>query len=153
MTVDFNKAAYKAFKLNFQNIRMVPCFFHLFQRLYLKLPQLKDKNKTIKNKSKDLICNLKLLCFIDNNKIDTFFEKIEINLKKINPKFFRYFKKNYLINLPFSDKEWNYDTLYNNDNNKDLYFSQIIFVKVLIVYLIYILFRIGNHFIPLENVF
>ena len=44
MTVDFNKAAYKAFKLNFQNT----CFFHLFQRLNLKFPQLKDKNKTFK---------------------------------------------------------------------------------------------------------
>ena len=44
MTVDFNKAAFKAFKLNFNNIRFVP-FFSFFQRIYLKLPQLKDKKK------------------------------------------------------------------------------------------------------------
>ena len=30
MTTDFNKAAYKAFKLNFSTIRMVPCLFHFF---------------------------------------------------------------------------------------------------------------------------
>ena len=122
MTTDFNKAAYKAFKLNFSAIRMVPCFFHFFQRIYLKLPQLKDKNKNIKNLAKNLTINLKLLCFIDNNKIDTFFDKIEKKFRNVNKKFFDYFKKNYLINLPFSDRSWNYYTLYNNDDNKELYF-------------------------------
>ena len=48
MTVDFCKSVYKTIKSNYKNIKMVPCFFHLIQRIILHLPQLKDKNKTIK---------------------------------------------------------------------------------------------------------
>ena len=48
--------------------------------MHLKLPQLKCKNNSIKNKTKNLIYIIKLLCFIDNNKKDTLYEKIENKL-------------------------------------------------------------------------
>ena len=75
MIVDFCKTAYKAFKTNYKNIRMFACFFHLMQRLTLHLPQLKDKNKTIKKKAKNLLAKMKLLFFINHTNIDEFFEK------------------------------------------------------------------------------
>ena len=54
MTLDFCKATYKAFKELFPHIQLVPCFFHLIQRLNLHLPQLKNKNKSIKNNAKNI---------------------------------------------------------------------------------------------------
>jgi hypothetical protein len=34
---------------------MVPCFFHLLQRLILHLPQYKGQKSTIKNNAKNII--------------------------------------------------------------------------------------------------
>ena len=48
MTVDFCKAAYITFKNTYKDIIMVPCFFHLLQRLILHLPQYKDQNVQLK---------------------------------------------------------------------------------------------------------
>ena len=65
---------------------------------------------------------MKLLCFIDQTKIDEFFEKIKNKYIETNPSFFKYFKTNYLTNSQFNDKSWNYYTFYINDKNHDRYF-------------------------------
>ena len=47
------------------------------QRLTFCLPQLKDRNKTIKKITQNILGNMKLLCFIDYNNNDEFFEIIK----------------------------------------------------------------------------
>ena len=54
LTEESCKTGYKAFKLNFVNIKMIPSFLHFFQNIYVKLPLLKDKNKNIKNTAKKI---------------------------------------------------------------------------------------------------
>ena len=112
MTVDFCKAAYITFKNTYKDIIMVPCFFHLLQRLILHLPQYKDQKSTIKNNAKNIIINMKILCFVDSTKIEELFIKIKNKYSHINKNFFDYFEKNYLIKKPFNDKNWNYSNFY-----------------------------------------
>ena len=122
MTVDFCKAAYIAFKNIYKDIIMVPCFFHLIQRLILHLPQYKDSKLTIKNNAKNILINIKILCFVDNTKIDELFEKIKDKYYHINKNFFDYFIKTFLKNSPFNDRNWNYSNFYKKIDNKDLFF-------------------------------
>ena len=69
MIIDFNKTAYKVFKFLIKEIILVIYFFHLFQNLLLHLPEYKEKNnKIIKKNEKNIILNMKVLCFKD--KID-----------------------------------------------------------------------------------
>ena len=47
---------------------------------------------------------MKVLCFIDKDKINSFFAKIKSKYENVNTKFFSYFNKTYLLNAPFNDK-------------------------------------------------
>ena len=51
------------------------------QNLNLHLSQLKSKTKNIKNNAKNLMANMKLLCFIDDIKKDELFNISKIFLK------------------------------------------------------------------------
>lgn len=54
----------------------------MMQRIYIYLPELKNKSNPNYIIAKDLIANIKLLCFINNDEIDNFFCKIKKNIKK-----------------------------------------------------------------------
>ena len=41
------------------------------------IPELRNKNKKIKNLGKDLLSNIKLLCFVNKNNIISFYAKNE----------------------------------------------------------------------------
>ena len=76
ITIDFSVAEYYGFKKVFKDIIIIPCFFHFCQNIVSNLPDLKNKNNTIKNYAKDLLTNLKLLCFIERKKVKNFYEEI-----------------------------------------------------------------------------
>ena len=86
MTSDFFKGSYKAFKSIYENIRKV-LFFAFDAEFDLHLPQLKSKAKSIRNNAKNLISNMKLLCFVDDIKIDKLFNKIK---EKYDNSYFSY---------------------------------------------------------------
>ena len=94
ITLDFGKAGYLAFKNIFPKTRIFPCYFHLILRLIIHIKNLRSDNKVIKRASKNLLFNMKILLFIDHDKIDEFFELIKIKYYDSNKKFFDYFEKN-----------------------------------------------------------
>ena len=82
MTLDFGRGPYTAIKTFFPECRIYPCFYHMMQRLLKNLPEINNKNIKIKLEAKNLLANMKLLCFINNEKIDDFYLMIKKNIKK-----------------------------------------------------------------------
>ena len=60
------------------------------------IPELRNKNKKIKNLAKDLLSNIKLLCFVNKNNIIPFFQKIKDKYEDDFPYFFKKFEKIYI---------------------------------------------------------
>ena len=58
---------YIAIKNVFPNARIFPCYFHLIRRLIIHLKSLRSNNSVIKRTAKNLLFNMKLLLFIDND--------------------------------------------------------------------------------------
>ena len=96
ITIDFNKACFKAIFKLFKNINIIPCYFHLMKNCYKKLPKLKRKNPNQKL-ALDLISNIKILCFIKKDEVKEFFNKIKAKYNKKFNNFLKYFEKNYII--------------------------------------------------------
>ena len=94
ITLDFRKVGYLAFKNIFPKTRIFPCYFHLIRRLIIHIKNLRSDNKVIKRASKNLLFYMKILLFIDHDKIDEFFELIKIKYYDSNKKFFDYYEKN-----------------------------------------------------------
>ena len=65
---------------------------------------------------------MKLLCFINQNNIKTFFNKIINKFSDDFPNFFDKFGKIYFKTKPYNELYWNYSTSINNNLNKDLLF-------------------------------
>ena len=72
----------------------------------------------------DLLANIKLLCFINNNEIDFFYDKIYRKYNKYFPKFFKYFNNTYLDKSLFSDRNWDYYNISSLFYNNDLLFNK-----------------------------
>ena len=123
ITIDFCKANYIAIKKIFPNTRIFPCYFHLIRRLIIHLKTLRSNNSVIKTTAKNLLFNMKLLLFIDNENIDEFFEMIKDKYYDSNKSFIDYFEKNYMINSPYNDRQWNYFNYLRNDYNNDYFFT------------------------------
>ena len=122
ITIDFSVAEYYGFKKVFKDIIIIPCFFHFCQNIVRHLPELKNKNNTIKNYAKDSFTNLKLLCFIEKEKVKNFYEEILYKFRSKFPKFFKYFEKYYFKKKSFNELCWNYNGPKNSDINKDIFF-------------------------------
>ena len=88
----------KATQKIFQNTRIFPCYFHLVRRISIHIKNLKSKKNVIKRKAKNLLLNMKILFFIDDDKIDSFFSLIKKNFYNSNKNFFKYFENNYMKN-------------------------------------------------------
>ena len=121
-TVDFGRAGYTAIKNIFPNTRIFPCYFHLIRRLIIHLKDLKSNNKVIKRNAKNLLFNMKLLLFIEDDKIDEFIELIKDKYYSAYKKFIDYFEKTYMINKPFKDRQWNYYNYISNEDDTRNYF-------------------------------
>ena len=74
ITMDFCRGPYSAIKNFFPNSRIYPCLFHFMQRVILHLPELKSKDIILKIEERDLLSNIRLICFINNETLDIFYE-------------------------------------------------------------------------------
>ena len=70
----------------------------------------------------DLLCNIRLLSFIDIDIIDKFIDTLQNKYNKNFFKFFKYFKKNFVERKPFCDMDWNYNKIIINNDNEQIYF-------------------------------
>ena len=93
--------------------------------------------------------NPRNIIFIPLRKVNKIKEKYDNSFHD----FLDYFNKTDILHEPYNDKSLNYASFYKRFSDKDLFFSQIIYVKVQIGYLICILFLIEKHFIHLKNVY
>mgnify|MGYP002624394402 CR=1 FL=1 len=123
ITLDFSKAEYYAFKIVYKDIIIIPCFYHYCKNIIRNLPELKSKTKTIKKQAIDLFDNMKLICFIEVNNIDSFYEEIKYKYSAKFTKFFKYFENFYFKKKPFSDKCWNYHHEHFNDDNNIIFYT------------------------------
>ena len=103
---------------------MIPCFFHFIQNNIKKLPEIRSKNKTIKEYAKDCLANIRLLCFVDHEKINNFYKDIKDKYRTKFPKYFKYFDANYMNENSRFKKIWNYnDAFSNNMDNHILFYT------------------------------
>ena len=65
---------------------------------------------------------MKILLFIDEDKINEFLRKIKSKYYVSNKRFLDYFEKTFIKKMPFNDKQWNYSNYLNNDNDIIKYF-------------------------------
>ena len=100
ITVDFGKAGYIEIKNIFLNTRIFPCYLHLIRRFIIHIKYLRSKNKVLKRNSKNLLFNMKLLLFIDNDKIEDFYDLIKNKYYEGYKRFIDYFEKNICIIAP-----------------------------------------------------
>ena len=117
ITIDYSMSLLKANKYCFPDAKIVPCFFHFMQNQIKKLPELRNKNKVIKNYAKDLLGNVRLICFINLNNIESFYDSMKTKYRSKFPNYFKYFDKYYINNNARFNKIWNYnEVIYNNLN-------------------------------------
>lgn len=85
-----------------------------------KLSGIRSKNKVIKK----YVANIWLLCFINLNRIDSFYDTIKTKYRTKFPKYFNNFDKNYMNANSRFIKMWNYnEIIYSNLNNDMLFFT------------------------------
>ena len=65
--IDYSRAERNALIYTFQNLNIIPCFFHFMENITKHFNEIRSNNKTTKNLAKDCMSNIKLLCF--NNSI------------------------------------------------------------------------------------
>lgn len=104
ITVDFGKTEYIALKKIFPHIRIFPCYFHIIRRFIIHIKNLRSRNKVLKRNAKNLLFNMKILLFINSEKIDKFFELIKKKYYEGFKRFIDYFEKTYMNNNPFNDR-------------------------------------------------
>ena len=86
------------------------------------IPELRNKNKKIKNLAKDLLSNIKLLCFVNKNNIIPFFQKMKDKYEDDFQNFFKKFEKIYIKSNPYNELYWNYNSAIINNSNNDIMF-------------------------------
>ena len=109
INIDCSSSEIIAIKKKYPHCKIILCYYHIVKRIIKHLPQLKNKNESIKNKAKDLFSNVKLLLFLNVNKLKEFFQLIINKYEKDFPKFIKYFYTNFFKRYPLNDLCWNYD--------------------------------------------
>ena len=122
MATDYSKSLILSIKHIFPNILLIPCFFHFIQNNIKKLPEIRSKTKTIKEYAKDCLANIRLLCFIDHEKINNFYKDIKDKYRSKFPKYFKYFDINYMNENARFKKIWNYNDIFMNNMDKHILF-------------------------------
>ena len=122
ISIDYSKAEKNALIYVFPNLKFIPCFYHFMVNIIKHLPEIRSKTKTLKNLAKDVLANIKILCFIPLNKLDSFYKLIVNKYRVKFPKFFKYFNKNYINGRIFDKTIWNYSNVILNSLNNDIIF-------------------------------
>lgn len=99
-------------------------FFHIISRIIKHFPQIKSKNKKIKNLARDVLANLELFLFIPKSELIDFFDEVKEKYGSHFPKLFKYIKRTYFNTYPYKDLYWYYDI---NDINNDIDINSIFF--------------------------
>ena len=84
-------------------------FFSFWSKYCQGFTELKNNNNTIKNQDKDLFTNLKLLCFVEREKVKNFYEEILYKFRTKFPKFLNILKNIILKKKLFNKLCWNYN--------------------------------------------
>lgn len=122
ITSDYHRGQIAAINSSFPDAEIILCLFHALKNIKAKIPNLNSKNIKEKLLNKDLIVNIKLMFFIPENKIDSFFDLIK---SKFNDKYYDTFYKylNKFLYKKINGKRylWNFYKLINdtkvNENN------------------------------------
>ena len=123
INLDCSSSEIIAIKKKYPNCKIVLCYYHIVKRIMKHIPQLKNKNENINSKAKDLFSNVKILLFLNKNKVKEFFQLIINKYEKDFPKFIKYFYTNFFKRYPLNDLCWNYDLNYIfEDNSLDDFF-------------------------------
>ena len=65
---------------------------------------------------------MKILLFIDNDKVDDYFKMIKDKYFYSNKNFFKYFENNYMKNKILKNREWNYYNFIKKETDINKYF-------------------------------
>ena len=76
ITIDYSIPELTSIFSVFPKVTILPCFFHFIKNIIKKLPQLKSRNNNVINTTRNLLSNIKLLCFIPLSIVQDFYEKI-----------------------------------------------------------------------------
>ena len=99
------------------------CYYHFINRIKKHISKnFSGNKKNYQNLYDDLLCNMRLISFININQIHNFFLKVKDKYKLNFTKFFDYFEKNYLKKKQFNNMEWNCNYIINHYNNNIIIF-------------------------------
>ena len=118
--IDFEKALQRSIKKNFNKAVIDGCYFHYVKILWANSKKLGLCKYDILKNTKKLIFLLKLFPFLEYEKREDLFKKIEeyYNLSEYKYKnFLKYFKKNWLKNPYINYIELTNDEFLNRTNN------------------------------------
>ena len=101
MTTDFAQAQIKALikcEVFNKSPYIIYCLFHFNQVIIKNMNKYNLINKKLNRRGVEILRNLELLCFVDINKINVYFEKLEniININDNEKKFMNYFENTWL---------------------------------------------------------
>lgn len=94
---DFNTAQLKAIQTKFPDCKISTCFFHFSQAIWKNFKKTGLCGKGTYNNNMELLFNIQVMCFIERNKIDSYFSELKkhYNNNKYK-KFLAYFSRTWL---------------------------------------------------------
>jgi len=95
INVDYSKAEIISIKKIFPNTKIILCYYHIIIHVIKHIPELRCKDKLKKKKAMDLLANIKILLYLNKNKVKYFFDMIIKHYEKEFSSFIKYFYMNY----------------------------------------------------------
>ena len=117
INVDCSIVEIISIKKNFPNTKIILCYYHIIKRIIKHIPEIKCKDKIKKKKALNLLANIKILLYLNKNKIKDFFNIIKNYYEKEFPSFIKYFYYNFFKKYPLNDLCWVYDLNFIFENN------------------------------------
>ena len=117
INVDCSIAEIISIKKNFPNTKIILCYYHILKRIIKHIPEIKCKDKLKKKKAMNLLANIKILLYLNKNKVKDFFNMIQKYYEKEFPSFIKYFYYNFFKKYPLNDLCWVYDLNFIFENN------------------------------------
>lgn len=105
---------FKAIKELYKNSTLLLCFFHFSQALWRRAGLLGMRESTLIIKTKEIILNLKILCFLKVEDVKNYFDTIKQTFYKVSDseiivdKFIEYFEETWISGKHYKINDWNY---------------------------------------------